>query len=368
MSPSRPPSGAPAPFEPSELFSHPEFDAHEQVIFCHDPDADLRAVIAIHSTRLGPAAGGCRMHDYASVADAVHDVLRLSQGMTLKSALAGIPLGGGKGVILADPRAPGKHERLRAFARHVQRLQGQYWTAMDVGVGPADVETMVDDCDYVFTCTSHYPDGFDPSRFTSFGGFTGVRAVAAHAFGKDDLTGLRVAVQGVGSTGRDLCRQLHEAGAELVVTDVDPDALAYVVDHFGALPTEPERIYEQEVDIFAPCALGGIINDETLPRLRARAVCGLANNQLAEPRHGEELDRRGVLYAPDFVVNAGGMIGASRIIYATMDRERSFQQIGGIYDTLREIFERSELEGRPPEAVALERAREVLAAASAAGN
>ncbi|MEM7411060.1 MAG: Glu/Leu/Phe/Val dehydrogenase dimerization domain-containing protein [Myxococcota bacterium] len=350
------------------LFEHPEFDGHEQVVFCHDPEADLRAVIAIHSTRLGPAAGGCRMYDYASVEDAVHDVLRLSHGMTLKSAVAGLPLGGGKGVILADPRAPGKAERLRAFGRHVQRLAGQYWTAMDVGVGPADVEGMVDVCDYVFTCTSHYPDGFDPSQFTSLGGFTGIRAVAAHAFGKDDLEGLRVAVQGVGSTGRDLCRQLHAAGTRLVVADVDPAATAYAVDHFDAIPAEPDAIYDQDVDIFAPCALGGVINDATLPRLRARAVCGLANNQLAEPRHGEELRRRGILYAPDFVVNAGGMIGASRIIYAEMDRERSFQQIHGIADTLREIFERADRSERAPETVALDVAQEALERASETGN
>jgi leucine dehydrogenase len=222
-------------------FSHPEFDHHEQVLYCHDAATGLRGIIAVHSTALGPAAGGCRMHPYASEEDALTDVLRLSRGMSYKNAMANLPLGGGKGVIIADPSRRDKAELLRAFSRHVQALGGRYWTAIDVGVGPEDADILAENCDYIFARASQYPDGFNPSLFTAFGGFVGIKAVVEHVWNKTDLTGLRVAIQGLGVTGRDLARQLHEAGAQLVVADVKDEAVRYVVENFGARRVDPSR-------------------------------------------------------------------------------------------------------------------------------
>ncbi len=348
----------------TDLFDHPAYDDHEQVIFCRDPDADLFGIVAIHSTRLGPAAGGCRMRPYASTEEALDDVLRLSQGMTLKNAVAGLPLGGGKAVVIGDPADPRKERRLRAFARHIQTLQGRYWTAIDMGVGPADADLMAEECDYVFARASDFPDGFQTSQYTALGGFTSLRAVVQHVLGKDHLAGVRVAVQGIGGTGRDLCRQLHEAGAELVVADLDPAACELARERYGATVVSPDRIHAQPVDVFAPCAHGGVLDDRTIPEIRARAVCGVANNQLAAPRHGEELLARGIVYAPDFVVNAGGVIASARVIFASVDRERATEQILGLHDTLLRILRRAEATARPPEEIAEELARERLAAGS----
>jgi leucine dehydrogenase len=338
-------------------FDHPEFDEHEQVLFCHDAAAGLRGIIAIHSTALGPAAGGCRMFPYESIEEALTDVLRLSRGMSYKNAVAGLPLGGGKCVIIADPSKPNKRDLLRAFAAHVQALGGRYWTAIDVGVGPKDADVMAEHCDYVFARASEYPDEFGASEFTVLGGFAGIRAVATHVFGRNDLDGLRVAVQGLGNTGRGLSRALHEAGAELVVADVDDKAVQFVVDTYDAEAVDPAVIHAQDVDVFAPCAMGAVINDETVPEIRARAVCGLANNQLAEPRHGSALAEREITYVPDYVVNAGGMLGASLVIFARPDREASIRRIEGLYDTILQILEQADSTGRAPYEVADDIAR-----------
>ena len=346
------------------VFEHPEFDGHEQVLFCHDAASGLVAIIAVHSTALGPACGGCRMFPYPSVDDALTDVLRLSRGMTYKNAVAGLPLGGGKAVVVADPGSPAKADLLRAFAPNVQSLGGRYWTSIDIGVTPHDADVMAERCDYVFGRASEQPEGFNPSEYTARGGFAGIRAVAKHVFGRDDLAGLRVAVQGVGSTGSRLCRLLAEAGAELVVADVAEAGVASVVDAYGASAVEPGVIHAQEVDVFAPCAMGAVINDATLPEIRARAICGVANNQLAEPRHGLELRDRGIAYVPDYVVNAGGMIGASRGIFATPDLDASLRQIEGLYDTILEILERADASGRASSEVADDLARARIAAAA----
>jgi leucine dehydrogenase len=343
------------------VFDHPEFDHHEQVLFCHDAATGLRGIIAIHSTALGPAAGGCRVYPYATLDDALTDVLRLSRGMSYKNALADLPLGGGKGVIVADASDPNKAELLRAFARHVQSLGGRYWTAIDVGIGPADADILAEECDYVFTRASQYPDGFNPAHFTALGGFVGIRAVAKHVFGRDDLEGLRVAVQGLGNTGADLCRRLHEAGAVLTVADVNEDAVRSVVEAYGATVVDPAEIHAADVDVFAPCALGAVLNDETIPQIQAKAVSGLANNQLAEPRHGAELRDRGVTYVPDYVVNAGGIMGSSTVIFTTPNREESIRRIEGLYDTILEILGQAEAENRPPSEVADELARARMA-------
>jgi len=261
----------------TDIFSNPGFDNHEQVIFVTDTAADLRGIIAIHNTALGPAAGGCRMQAYESVDEALYDVLRLSRGMTLKSAVAGLPLGGGKCVVIADPNSSIKKERLQAMGRHVQRLGGHFWTAIDVGVSPEDADVMAKECDYIFARASEYPDGFNPSRFTALGGFHGIRAVAQHLRGTDDLRGLRVAIQGVGATGAELTRRLVKHGAAVTIADVDKSAVVQIVDRHSVSAVDPNLIHTQDVDVFAPCALGAVLNDTSIPELKARAVCGLAN-------------------------------------------------------------------------------------------
>lgn len=334
------------------IFDHQDFDGHEQVVFCSEPDVGLSAIIAIHSTSLGPAAGGCRMQPYASVEDALADVLRLSQGMSYKNALADLPLGGGKCVIIADPSESNKTELLRAFGHHVQALAGRYWTAIDVGVGPADADVLAETCDYTFARASQYEAGFNPSAFTALGGFNGIRAAMSHVRGSDDLAGVRVAIQGLGATGSRLAGHLHEAGAQLVVSDVKEAAIAKIVAEFGARAVGPEAIHAQEVDVFAPCAMGAVLNDQTIVELKASAVCGLANNQLAEPRHGSALRELGIAYVPDYVVNAGGVMGAATVIYGPADRDASLAKIDGLYDTIRSILRTADEQERPSSDVA----------------
>lgn len=334
------------------MFNHPDFNDHEQIIFCSDPTVGLKAIIALHSTALGPAAGGCRMHPYASEDEALTDVLRLSKGMTYKNAVAGLPLGGGKCVIIADPRSPKKPDVLRAFATHVQALAGRYWTAIDIGVGPEDADVLAEKCDYIFARASQYEPGFNPSAFTALGGFMGIKAVSETVLGRSDLNGLRVAVQGLGATGYALSKHLHEAGAELVVADVQDDAVQRVVSEYGALAVEPDRIHTTDVDVFAPCALGAGLNDQTIPEIKAKAICGLANNQLAEDRHGEMLRQAGIAYVPDYVVNAGGMMGASTVIFSEPSREASIRQIEGLQGVISEILKRAKTEDRPSSEIA----------------
>ncbi len=335
------------------VFDHREFDRHEQILFCHEERVGLFAIIAIHSTALGPAAGGCRMLPYATFDEALTDVLRLSRGMTYKSAITGLPLGGGKCVIIADPSRPDKAELLRALSRHVQALHGRYWTAIDVGVGPADADIRA----------SQYPKGFDPSLYTALGGLVGIQAVAERVWHRQNLRGLRVAIQGLGAAGYNLARQLYGAGAELVVADVKEEAVREAVKDFRATAVPPEVIHAQDVDIFAPCALGAVINDATLPQIQAQVVCGLANNQLAEPRHGEALKARGIVYVPDYVVNAGGMIGASTVIFTTPSHEASIQRILALKDTVLSVLREADAQDRPSSEVADEMARKRVAEA-----
>ncbi|MFD3191899.1 Leu/Phe/Val dehydrogenase [Sedimentitalea sp. HM32M-2] len=336
----------------TDLFSHPSFDNHEQVLFVSDAACGLTGIIGVHSTVLGPAAGGCRMYPYASTQDALTDVLRLSRGMTMKNAAAGLPLGGGKCVIIGDPAAPEKEARLRAMARHVARLGGSYWTAIDIGVSSQDADIMAEECDYIFTRANQFEPDFQPARYTAIGGFHGVRAVATHLRGSDDLKGLRVAVQGVGQTGADLIRQMSEQGAEIVATDVNAAALERMVDEYGVTAVAPDQIYDQQVDIFAPCAMGAILNDDTIARLKCRGIAGLANNQLARPENGRQLLARGIAYAPDFIVNAGGVVAGAMPIFADFDKEVALQRIGSIYDTTLEILAKSRDQDIPTEEIA----------------
>ena len=292
------------------------------------------------------------MHPYATVADALTDVLRLSKGMTYKNAAAGLPLGGGKCVIIADPDDPAKPELLRAFGKHVQTLNGRYWTAIDIGVGPTDADIMAETCDYIFARASHYEPGFNPSSFTALGGFVGIKAASEVVFDRSNLAGLRVAVQGLGATGYALSRHLFEAGAILTVADVRETVVQSAVSEFNAAAVDADRIHAADVDVFAPCALGAILNDKTIPELKAKVICGLANNQLAEDRHGNQLTELGIAYVPDYVVNAGGVMGASTVIFEEPSREKSIAQIEGLHETIKTILKKAKAENRPASTIA----------------
>jgi leucine dehydrogenase len=339
------------------VFSHPEFDAHEQVVFVCEPSAGLRAIIAVHNTNRGPSLGGCRMWPYVSDEEALRDVLRLSRGMTYKSAVANLDIGGGKSVIIGNPRADKTEVKLRAMARAIDALGGRYIAAEDSGISVDDVKLMGEETAHVAGILDRpAADGSirngDPSPATAFGTFVGIRAAVRHALGRDDLSGLRVAVQGIGNVGLHLCRMLHQAGARLWVTDIYPDHLARAVDAFGAVAVAPEEIYGLDVDVFAPCAMGAVLNDVTIPQLRARVIAGAANNQLSEARHGTLLMERDILYAPDYVINAGGIIDIWYERRGPFDREAMIKHVEGIGSTLNEIFARATADGLPTNMVA----------------
>lgn len=347
-----------------QLFDHPDFDRHEKVLFIEGAASGLRAIIALHDTTLGPALGGCRYWRYASEAEAVTDALRLSRGMTYKSALAGLDLGGGKSVILADPARPKTPALLRAMGRAVDSLGGLYTVAEDVGISLAEVETMAETTRHVAGIRAG--GAGDPSPATAFGVFTGLRAAVRHGLGRSDLEGLRVAVQGLGSVGFELCRLLHGAGARLIVADLDAARVAKAVESFDAVAAEPQGILAAEAEVFAPCALGAVIDDAALELLQARVIAGAANNQLAEPRHGEALRARGILYAPDYAINAGGIVNIAHEAGRAgprYDREQAYAAIARIGETLTEIFRRAGREGLATSTAADRLAEERLRAA-----
>jgi leucine dehydrogenase len=343
-----------------DIFDAREFDAHELVIFGHDAATGLKAIIAIHSTTLGPAAGGCRMWPYASQAEALADVLRLSRGMSYKNAMAGLPFGGGKAVIIGDSRTVKTPELLAAFGRLVDSLRGRYVTAEDVGTTTADMAHVARATRYV-AGLGRAPGvaGGDPAPKTALGVFLGLKAAVKFRLGRDDLAGLTVAVQGVGGVGYHLCGLLAAAGARLKVADVVPTAVARVCEEFQATPVAAVRVLEEEVDVLAPCALGAILNARTIARLRAPVVAGAANNQLAQAQDGEALRAAGVLYAPDYVINAGGIISVAREYYGGTEAQ-VIEDIHGIPARLAEIFERARRESRPTSEIADRMARERL--------
>ena len=286
------------------MFNHPDYDGHEAVLHAHDPGTGLRAIVAIHSTRLGPAFGGCRMYPYAEPAQALTDALRLSKGMTYKAAICELPYGGGKSVVLADPRRDKSRELLHAMARGIESLGGRYITADDVGTTLADLAVMREVTRHTAGAT---PAAQEPLAVTAFGVLMAIEAAVGHFYQRTGLEGLRFAVQGLGNVGYPLSEQLRARGAALVVSDA-PARAARAAAALGAEVVGPEAIYDQPVDVFAPCAMGAVLNDRTIPRLRARLVCGGANNQLAEPRHDAMLAERGIAYVPDYLANAGGVI------------------------------------------------------------
>lgn len=351
------------------VFSSESFDNHEQVLFCSDKDTGLKAIIAVHSTAIGPGAGGCRMWQYASEEDAISDVLRLSRGMSYKNALANVGLGGAKAIIMGDSKSQKTPELMKAFGRYVDSLSGRYITAEDVGMSVKDMEHVATQTRWVAGLVRGNAASGDPSPFTAHGVFCGIRASLRYLNGSDDLKGIRVAVQGLGNVGYNLCRELHQAGAELIVSDIHAVHVERVVKKFGATVVAVDAIIGQEVDVFAPCALGAVINDETVPQLKAKIVAGAANNQLAEARHGEALRERGILYAPDYLINAGGIINvANEIKGVPVTVEAGMAAVEVVYSTLLEIYATAEQEGRPTSEIADEMAKARIEAAKAAGG
>ncbi len=349
------------------VFSAKSFRNHEQVVFHQDKASGLQAIIAIHDTTLGPALGGCRFWRYEDDAAALDDVLRLSRGMTFKAALANLSFGGGKAVIMAPPGAKKSTALFQAFGRFVNSLGGRYVTAEDVGTSPRDLEIVHGVTPYVAGVADGGAGDGDPSPATAWGVFHGLKAAVAASFYRDDLHGVHVALQGLGHVGGYLAEHLAQAGAVLTVADLDPSRLAWAKANLGAEVVDVDKIYDVAADVFAPNAMGAVLNDETIARLRVRAVAGSANNQLAEDRHGQALAERGILYAPDYVINAGGIINISHEGHA-YDIDRAMAHCARIHGTLDEIFQRARREDRPTNEVADQMAEERIAAHATAGG
>ena len=339
------------------VFDHSEFDQHEQVVFCQDKASGLQAIIAVHNTSRGPALGGCRMWPYATSHDALNDVLRLSIGMTYKSAMANLPLGGGKAVIIGDPRKDKTPELLMALGEFIEKLSGCYITAEDSGTSVADMATIGETTQYVSGLVEGKEHGGDPSPSTAYGTFVGLKSAVKHRLGRSDLEGLKVAIQGVGNVAYHLANYLNEEGVELIVTDIFQDKVERAVDEFGATPVQPEEIYSGDADVLAPCAMGGIFSDETLPLLKAKVIAGAANNQLATPEHGHLLAEKGILYAPDYIINAGGIIDIAYQRSGEGD-DAMRAHIEGIGETLEEVFNRAASENSSTHRIANQLAEE----------
>jgi leucine dehydrogenase len=322
-------------------------DEYEEVVFFHDAASGLRAIVAIHSTALGPALGGTRFFPFSSEEDALRDVLRLARGMTYKAAAAGLDLGGGKAVIIGDPNRDKSEELLRAYGRFIESLGGRYITAEDVGTSRPDMDVIRRETRWVTGVSKRMGGSGDPSPVTAWGVYQGLRACAEEALRTSSLQGVRVVIQGVGKVGYHLAKHLTEAGAEVTVADVDVDAVARAVNELGVETTEPDKAHSVECEIFAPCALGAVVRDDTIPDLKCKVVAGAANNQLERNEHGDALHELGVLYAPDFVINAGGLINVADELKG-YDRERAMGKVEGIYRTLREVFRLARVEGLTP--------------------
>ena len=319
------------------VFEHITGDGYEQVVFCSDDQSGLRSIIAIHSTALGPALGGTRFYPYESEEDALVDVLRLAKGMTYKAAAAGLDLGGGKAVIIGDPKRIGSEELFRAYGRFVETLGGRYITAEDVGTALEDMDVVKRESRWVTGCSHTYGGSGDPSPVTAYGVLNGIKACLLEVFGDPSLKDRTVALQGVGKVGHALCGYLVKEGAKVTIADIDVDNLARAVSDFGVETTPLETVHAVEADIFAPCALGGGINDDTISDLKCKIIAGAANNQLARQEHGDKLRDLGILYAPDFVINAGGLINVEDELRG-YDRERAMHKVEGIYKQLQNIF------------------------------
>ncbi|MCR6110521.1 Glu/Leu/Phe/Val dehydrogenase [Bacillus sp. A301a_S52] len=329
-----------------ELFKYMETYDYEQTVVCQDKESGLKAIIAIHDTTLGPALGGTRMWTYQSEEEAFEDALRLAKGMTYKNAAAGLNLGGGKTVIIGDPRKDKNEAMFRAFGRFIQGLNGRYITAEDVGTTVEDMDLVYSETDYVTGISPAFGSSGNPSPVTAYGVYVGMKAAAKEAFGDDSLEGKNIAVQGVGNVAFSLCRYLHEEGARLIVTDINKEAVKQAVEAFGAKAVDINDIYSVECDIYSPCALGATINDETIPQLKAKIIAGAANNQLKETRHGDIIQEKGIVYAPDYVINSGGVINVADELVG-YNRERAMKKVETIYDSITKIFDIAKRDGIP---------------------
>ena len=349
-----------------DVFDRIGGDDYEQVVFCHDRGSGLRAIVAIHSTRLGPALGGTRFYPYASEAEGLEDVLRLARGMTYKAAAAGLDLGGGKAVIFGDPARDKTEALMRAYARHVDNLGGRYLTAEDIGTTQDDMDLVRRETRFVTGVSRELGGSGDPSAATGYGVTWAMKAVARHLWGDTSIAGRHVAVAGVGKVGRALLGHLAEEGARLTVADVTPAAVEWAVGRFGAEAVAVEKIHAVECDIYAPCAMGGVLSAATIPELRCAAVVGSANNQLADAASAGLLARAGVLYAPDFVVNAGGLINiAQELAPGGYHPDLALAAVRRIFDNVTSVLQAAEVDGVTTAEAADRRAERRIAALSA---
>lgn len=343
---------------PLTVFSQPEFDNHEQVVFANDEATGLRAIIAVHNTNCGPAVGGCRFWNYDNDEDALVDVLRLSKGMTYKNALAGLNFGGGKAVIIGDPKKLKSEALFRAFGKKLNNLNGTYYSAEDVNITTTDIMQAYQETDFVVGLEGK---SGNPAPFTAYGTYLGIKAAVKHKFNRDSLEGLTFSIQGLGSVGMYLCKRLFEENAKLIVTDINQESVNRAVSEFGAIAVGLDEIYAVDADVYVPCALGATINDDTIPQLKVKVVAGCANNQLQLPVHGTRLKELGILYAPDYAINAGGIIN----IFFEQDEDgysesKANNKVEEIYDTLTEIFVRADKENKPTHEIADILAQEII--------
>lgn len=323
-----------------------KYGGHEEVVFCHNKDVGLKAIIAIHNTALGPALGGTRMWAYKTETDALVDVLRLSKGMSYKAAAAGLNLGGGKAVIIGDPKTQKTEGLFRAFGQYVNSLNGRYITAEDVGTSVKDMEYVYMETPWVTGIPKDLGGSGDPSPYTAHGVYQGIKACMNEAHGTDSLKGVQIAVQGLGNVGYHLCEFLHKEGVVLTVSDIDSAKVKKATEQFGAKAVDPAEIHKQNVEIFAPCALGAGVNDQTLREFKCKIIAGGANNVLAEDRHGMALKELGILYAPDYVINAGGLMN----VFVELEGyrpERAHTHTLKIYENLKEVFSIAKRENIP---------------------
>lgn len=317
---------------------------HEQVVFCHDPNVGLKAIIAIHNSALGPALGGTRMWNYKTEEEALVDVLRLSKGMTYKAAAAGLNLGGGKAVIIGDPKTQKSEGLFRAFGQFINSLNGKYITAEDVGTGVTDMEYVFMETPWVTGIPKDFGGSGDPSPYTAHGVLMAIKASALTKLGTDSLKDVRVAVQGLGNVGSNLVRYLIEEGARVIVADIDEARVKAHVQKYNVESVSPDQIPFVDCDIFAPCALGAVVNDQSIGKLKCKVICGGANNQLAESKHGDQLRELGILYAPDYVANAGGLMNVF-VELEGYSPDRAFEKTRRVYDNMLRVFEIAKRDG-----------------------
>ncbi|MCH7524194.1 MAG: Glu/Leu/Phe/Val dehydrogenase [Bacteroidetes bacterium] len=343
------------------VFGQLSFDNHEQVVFCNDKDTGLKAIIGIHNTVLGPALGGTRMWQYANEWEALNDVLRLSRGMTFKAAITGLNLGGGKAVIIGDAKTQKTPELMKRFGEFVHSLSGRYITAEDVGMETADMDLVREVTPYVTGISEDKGGAGNPSPITAYGVFMGMKAAAKYKFGTDILEDKKVLVQGIGHVGESLVENLVNEGADVIIDDINEERLQEVSNKYGVTIYRGNDLYSEDIDIYSPCALGATVNDDTIYKIKAQVIAGAANNQLAnEDIHGRILKERGIVYAPDFLINAGGIIN----VYAELegyDKQEIVRKTENIYNTTLEILEKSGLNGITTNHAALKIAKDIIA-------